>query len=436
MADSVSVGGPGPVIVDPPGASSSIMTPSGASGHSLRIAIDGIASQSFPGAVEGDALESIAKLFDEVAVRVDTDASQMELDMLGAAQQHIEEGADFTIQGQAVAGIPGSTPFERAQQLMHSCLDTLYGPAANTLNVVVRTGLIVTFTAAVRAVVAHYLNEGLKSNNVSDIHRSLATLGAITVGAGLNVMGLAREYLNHSDNLQTRMGRLGMLALTLGSGLAVGLQGGLASMTASTVSTTVYSLLRDMASCFFPLHSNVQTYTPAATAVSAGIYGVFTGMLEYLVPYLPGGGENRDSGQFEAFGELIGILPTVFAAAEDDLVLSALSYRAAPPEGDPGLSMRAGFHWPSFDELFNAATTAAALRTGAIHTINLTLAAVIAGIADDDGPHVQSQLIGTSVIAVMIAVIYGPFVAGTMSSPHTSDEAVFISHRHYINEMD
>ena len=263
---------------------------------------------------------------------------QTEIDMTHLTHVYLDSG-------QMPSGIALPTPsntaptrIERAVALLESCQAALSGPADNLAAVGGRTGVIVAMSVALRETIAYYVQQALDSNDVSEANRAWATAGVFMVGPCLNLLGLVREEWQGSANLRSRLGRLSMLGLTLGTGIAVGLQGGLARMTTSTVSTTLYALMRDVMNTFFPLNSNVTEFNLLPTAAAAGLTGVFGGMLEWLAPYLPGSGQTGSGGaaqglDYDLFGTLLHSLTTVCGAIQDDLTLLGLNFHGTAPPG-------------------------------------------------------------------------------------------------------
>lgn len=399
----------------------------------LARAIDVVQGTTFAGAPDPVSMRGVARVWVDAGDRVHADGGQSEVAIQMQALEYIGEGGATCIDGLPESDASPPSALGRAQQLVERCQQALSSPAANLLSVTARTGLIVTLSVALRETITYYVQQGLDNHAVSEANRSYATAGVVALGASLNLIGLAREHLNGSENLQTRLGRLGMLGLTLASGLAAGLQGGLGAMTASTVGTTVYSLVRDVANTFFPLQHNVSEFNALPTAAAAGFFGLFGGMLEYLAPYLPSGGE---LGAGFSLDMLWNSLSTALNAVQDDATLLALNYHAAPPLADSGFRVRTQLHLPSIDDVIAAVTTVAPLRMGAIHSINFAVAAVLSATSDGNEPHPQAHLIGTSMVAVMLAVIYGPFVAGTLSTPVSSDPVRLSENRATIESID
>ena len=347
---------------------------------------------------------------------------------VGAGQlelNHCQDAEDYLSHGgcpPTIVDMPSmaeATRVDRAIALLHACQESLRGPLSNLLTVTARTGLIVTMTVALRETIAYYVQQALDTHNPDEATRLWATAGVFMVGPCLNLLGLLRDEYQGSANLNTRIGRLCMFGLTLGAGLAVALQGRLASKLSGVLSVAVYSVLRDVANTFFPLSNNVEAYQVLPNLGAAGAYGVVGGALEWLAPYLPSantGASGAAAGLgYSVFATLFRSLPTVISAIQDDLTLPSVNLPAGAP-----LVLSVTPRWPSASEVATAFTTAVSLRMCAINVINFLVdwgLGVYAGSRDEGDTDDYSRLLGVALVILTYALIFLPFVHGTLRTP-------------------
>lgn len=374
---------------------------------------------AYAGATDATAISDTMNVF-LGALRSEFDrGGQTVVDMQTQVLDYIEEGRPLAIDG--FPGPDASIPTQpsRAQWVMDRCMDalnTIAGPAASALSIAARTGLVTAFSVAAGQAISYYLQQALEAdeggNSQPTADNSYVTVGFVALAASWNLMGLVREHLNGTGNLQTCLGRVGMLGLTSASGIALHLQGNLGPLAGPTVHATMYSLIRDVANSFFPLNDNVDEINVVPTAAAAGIFGLVGGMIEYVAGYLPSGDFSLDV--------LWKSLFTAFNAVQDDVTLLALNYHAAPPMADTGFKVRVQPSIASFADALTAVEKAG-VRAGAIQAINFVVASVLQMAADGDEPHPQSHLIAAAAVAVMLPIIYGPFVASTLKTPVSSE---------------
>lgn len=313
--------------------------------------------------------------------------------------------------------MPATGVLQRALAVMQAC-EAQMGSFAR---IACRTGLIVGLTVAIRETVAYYVQQALDAPSSDDATGQWACAGVFLIGPVLGLLGLVREERNGSANFQSRMGRLCMLGLALGTGIAVLLQGGARSLLPGTVATTVYAMLRDVTNQFVRISDNVQSYSLKGTTVAGVSYGMFGGLFEALAAVMPSAGSTGATGaaqglQYDLFRTLLGTLPTVGSAILDDHHLRVCNVGNNAP-GERTLGARIEFFSATVADVVGALTTGCALRTQAIHAINAAVSIVLYRMAEAeyDGPY--QNCIVNGVVGAMMFIIYLPFVFGTLAAP-------------------
>lgn len=343
---------------------------------------------------------------------------QVEVDLESVVTDYLETGTG--IKGLPRLVPPALTRMERAKALLQECQAALAGPAANLLAVGGRTGVIVAMSVILRDIARHYAQEALASDP-ADSNKAWAAMGVFLVGPCLNILGLAREEWQGSANLRSRLGRTAMLGLSVGLGISMLLQGGFARQLGDVAGATFYSVIRDITSAFFLLPSNVEDFNLLSTTAAAGLFAGFGGLLEAGVLALRTVPGNLTPGLgFDVFGCAVNASAAAALAVFDDLVLGGLNYQ--PPADAPDQSFTVGVdpRLASADQLVAAATTGLSLRSSALNVINFAVAMALMAAAEEGGDQPQNHLLTTGVVALMLMVIYLPFVYGTLSSPRAA----------------
>lgn len=342
---------------------------------------------------------------------------QAQQDLAAAVESFIHDpGHAEPPAGLGLQPMPAASMQQRAMAVLRACearLETFVGIAC-------RTGLIVALTVAIRETVAYHVQRAVDAASTDEATAQWACAGVFLVGPILGLLGLVREERNGSANFQSRMGRLCMLGLALGTGIAVLLQGGARSLLPGTVATTVYAMLRDVTNQFVRINDNVQAYSLKGTTAAGVSYGMFGGLFEALSAVMPSAGSTGATGaaqglQYDLFRTLMSTLPTVGSAILDDHHLRVCNVGNNAP-GERTLGARIEFFNATVADVVGALTTGCALRTQAIHAINAAVSIVLYHMAEAeyDGPY--QNCIVNGVVGAMMFIIYLPFVFGTLAA--------------------
>jgi hypothetical protein len=316
---------------------------------------------------------------------------------------------------------PAPDRFKRSIDLIQSCLHALKGPACAAG----RTAVIVLLTLAIREAVTYCVTQALNSNDVSEANRAWATAGVMLASACMNMLGALREECMGCANTRSRLGRAAMLGLCAAAGLALALYGDVPGMLPSATGTLVYSMVRDVTNAFFPINTNVQDYSVLPTAAAAGLYGAMGVLFDTLAAQVPPIQSDLGYGLFNHWRDALpGMVAIMSYSVLDDLILPLLNHGPWQATERPPLEIDVSRRWASVSDMARAVTTNAALRASAINVINalygVTLAQLTTQADENAEVSIYQQVIGGTVLAASFAMIYLPFVFGTLASPRAA----------------
>ncbi|MGE8152696.1 hypothetical protein ACQKP5_15790 [Pseudomonas vancouverensis] len=305
-------------------------------------------------------------------------------------------------------------------------LEKAKGPASNLLNVTARTGLIVTLTTVLRQLVAYYVEKAIREGDSSDASRAWAVAAITMIGPAMSLMGAIRDECAGTATLQTRLGRVCMASITMGAFIAAQLTGATSTLLSTVIGTNVYTLARDVANAFFPLHDNAGAATALPTAVTTAAYGTVQFALEHLNALMPLSGAGRYAAElgYNLGADVIaGALNGLGAAVDDAVFILCRSWSLLSPSAGLGpartdpeslqrdvLEVRAGARLPSRAQLANALFNVNASRTSAFQALNHSLgaAATLLALTDlDEGTQGHLVVVG---LAMVLMLIYFPFI--------------------------
>lgn len=319
-------------------------------------------------------------------------------------------------------------------------LESARGPGLNLLNVTARTGLVVALTTVLRQIVGYYVEQAIREGDSPEASRAWEVAAIAMIGPALSLMGAIRDECAGTANLQTRLGRVCMASITMGSLIAAHLTGASSSMLSTAINTTVYTFARDLCNAFFPLNDNAGAVTAQATGVSMAAFGTVQYLLEQLAPLMPLSGPGRAAagvglslgadaiaGALNAFGAVIDDF--VFILCRDWPLLSpsvGLGAVSVDPESlqQRVLEVRTEARVPTAQQLGNAMFNNAASRTSAFMGLVLTLGAVAVELSLTElGENTQAQLLNIG-LGIMMMLIYFPFIwSCSQSAPEAKPAA-------------
>ncbi len=146
---------------------------------------------------------------------------------------------------------------------------------ANAVGVGVRTGMIVGVVTTMRQLVGFTIEKAYQQEAVTMPPRVAAGVAAMLIGPGLNIAGFIRDECNHTATNSSRLARVAMLALSAGGLVATAaanppqVLGGMMGVFGPQVLT--YTMARDLAQLFFPMHDNAGV-NALGTAAATGLY--------------------------------------------------------------------------------------------------------------------------------------------------------------------
>ena len=303
-------------------------------------------------------------------------------------------------------------------------LDSARGPGLNLLNVTARTGLVVALTTVLRQIVGYYVEQAIREGDSPEASRAWAVAAITMIGPALSLMGAIRDECAGTANLQTRLGRVCMASITMGSLIAAHLTGASNSMLSTAINTTVYTFARDLCNAFFPLNDNAAAVNDKATAVSMAAFGTVQYLLEQLAPLMPPSGPGRAAAGigWSLGADVIAGTVNAFGAVVDDFVfILCRSWPLLSPSVGLGsvdvesleqrvLEVRTEARVPTAQQLGNAMFNNAASRTSAFMGIVLALGAAAVELSLTDlGENTQAQLLNIA-LGIMMMLIYFPFI--------------------------
>ncbi|MGH8350868.1 MAG: hypothetical protein ACRES5_30535 [Pseudomonas sp.] len=305
-------------------------------------------------------------------------------------------------------------------------LESARGPGLNLLNVTARTGLVVTLTTVLRQLVGFYVEQAIREGDSPEASRAWEVAAITMIGPALSLMGAIRDERAGTASRQSRLGRVCMASILMGSLIAAHLTGASNAMIPTAVNTTVYTLARDLANAFFPLQDNAGAASAGATGVTTVAFGTVQFLLAELGALMPLSGPGRYSAElgYSLGADVIqGVLNATGAVIDDFIFILCRSWPLLSPSAgldsapsDPEslqqsvLQVRAGARLPSREQLADALLNVGASRTSAFHAINLAVAAAAVELAFSDmGEDAQGHVLNVCLMA-MLMLIYFPFI--------------------------
>jgi hypothetical protein len=305
-------------------------------------------------------------------------------------------------------------------------LESARGPGLNLLNVAARTGLVVALTTVLRQIVGYYVERAIREGDSPEASRAWEVAAITMIGPALSLMGAIRDEHTGTANLQTRLGRVCMASITMGSLIAAHLTGASSSMLSTAVNTTVYTFARDLCNAFFPLNDNAGAVTAQATGVSMLAFGAVQYVLEHLAPLMPASGPGRaaaDLGWSLGADAIAGAVNALGAVIDDVVFILCRSWSLLSPSVgleaasvDPeslrqhALEVRTEARVPTAQQLRNAMFNNAASRTSAFMGLVLALGAATVELSLTElGENTQVQLVNAA-LGMMMMLIYFPFI--------------------------
>lgn len=305
-------------------------------------------------------------------------------------------------------------------------LESARGPGLNLLNVAARTGLVVTLTTVLRQIVGFYVEKAIREGDSPEASRAWEVAAITMIGPAMSLMGAIRDECAGTANLQTRLGRMFMASITMGSLIAAHLTDKSGSMLSTVINTTVYTYARDLCNAFFPLNDNGGPVTAQATAVSMAAFGTVQYLLEQLGALMPLSGPARAAagvGWSLGADVIAGALNAVGAVMDDAIFILCcncswlsssvgLGSVSVDPESlhQRVLEVRTEARVPTAQQLGNALFNNGASRTSAFMGLVLALGAISVELSLTElGENAQAQILNIG-LGVMMMLIYFPFI--------------------------
>jgi hypothetical protein len=335
------------------------------------------------------------------------------------------------------------SPQSRARTILGAGLQLLEKarePGLNLLNITARTGLIVTLTTVLRQVIGYYVEQAIREGDSPQASQAWNVAAVTMIGPAMSLLGALRDEGAGTANLQTRLGRVCMASITMGSLIAAHLTGASGSMLSTAINTTVYTFARDLCNAFFPLNDNAGPVTAQATGVSMAAFGTVQYLLEQLGALMPLSGPGRAAaglGWNLGVDVVAGALNSVGAVMDDFVFVLCRSWPLLSPQVGLGpvsvdpeslqqrvLEVRAGVRVPTAQQLGNALFNNGAARTSAFMAIVLAVGAAATELSLTDlGENSQVQLVNV-VLGIMMMLIYFPFILScSQSTPEAKPAA-------------
>ena len=339
-------------------------------------------------------------------------------------------GEDFVVQlGELNVSDTEQTPISRMRSVIDAgvwLLEKANEHGSNVANVAVRTGPIVILTSVLRDYVAFHVEKAISEGDSPEAVRNMIMSALAMIGPGLILFGAVRDEVAATANLKTRLGRVLMFAIFVGSFIAAQLTGASSSLLTAQARVCIYTLIRDFLNAFFPLNDNIGAPSSKAVTLSMAGYGVVQFLLAELAALMPLNGAARHAAglDFNFFADLLHSVTNGLGAVVDDYLLPlckhwfpiadavGLDCRSPDPESlhRTVLEVRAGLRLPTSQQLGNALFSASAARTTAFTSIICAVFAAAFHLADSEfGENAQARVLNV-VLAGMLMLIYFPFI--------------------------
>lgn len=307
-------------------------------------------------------------------------------------------------------------------------LEKARDPALNLLNVAGRTGLIVALTTVLREIVGYCVEKALSEGDSPQASQEWAVVAITMIGPALTLIGAIRNERGGMASVQSRLGRLCMVSITMGSLIAAHLTGASKNLLPTVLGGTVYTLARGLANVFIPLQDNAGPPTVLATGVTTGAYGAVQFLLAELDRLAPLSGPARaaaDLGYSMGANAIRGVLNGFGIVVDDFISILCKSWNVLSPSpgldsvfSDPEslqqmvLQVRAGVQVPTRTELADALLNVGALRLSAGHAISLVMSMVASLLIESEVGEDNQGHILSGCLAMMLMIIYFPLVFG------------------------
>ncbi|MEZ1316886.1 hypothetical protein QIW53_12745 [Pseudomonas fluorescens] len=307
-------------------------------------------------------------------------------------------------------------------------LESARGPGLNLLNIAGRTGLVVALATVVRQAVSYYVEQALREGDSTSAGRAWVAVALTLVDLGLLIGGAVRNEVNGTANAASRLARVSMSAIMLGSLIAGHLTGASQRVLPAMIGGSIYTLARSVPTLFLSLQSNAGAPNAANTGATTVGNGVAQFLLAELGQVLPLSGAARAAQGlgYSVGADLVGGMLNGAGMVLDDMIsIFCRSCQLLSP--DPGrdsvfsdpqalqhevLQVRAGLQRPTRSDLADTALGFGTFSLSAGHSITLVLGAVAslldsAEVGEGYQPHIVAGC-----VALMVMIFYFPFVFG------------------------
>lgn len=336
-----------------------------------------------------------------------------------------------------IAGLHAADPEQTRESRMRTMLEAgmdwlegAKGPGLNLLNVAGRTGLIVALTVVLRQIVAYNVEQALREGDSPEAARAWAVVAISMIGPALTLAGAIRNECDGTASPASRLGRVCMASITMGSLIAAHLTGASERLLPAVVGGSIYTLARGLANVFIPLHDNANPATAATTGVATAAYGAAQFLLAELGQLAPLSGPARAAAElgYSMGADAIQGLLNGFGVVVDDIVgIVCKSWHVLSPtptqdsplfdlEALPEkiLEVRAGVQRPTRTQLADALLNVGAMRLSVGHSFALVMGAVATLLSNSEIEEGYQGHVMSGCLALMAMIIYFPLVFGSV----------------------
>jgi hypothetical protein len=207
----------------------------------------------------------------------------------------------------------------------------------NVALVSLRNGLIVGMSTVLRQLVGFEIERALYLHEQPYQSRELLAIAAMLLGPALNLAGALRDECVRSATLASRLSRVVLFALSIGSIFLVSQVGKPSllgsGMAAIALQTNVYTLVRDLLQLLFPLQHNVVISAGGTVAGTATYSMAQFFAAEAMETFAPGSGPGRVRSAASALEDVVARTESsVLAWFAAKLQTDANDYPALPRE--------------------------------------------------------------------------------------------------------
>jgi hypothetical protein len=307
-------------------------------------------------------------------------------------------------------------------------LESARGPGLNLLHIAGRTGLAVALATAVRQAVSYHVELALREGDSTPAGRAWVAVALTLVDLGLLIGGAIRNEVNGTANVPSRLARVSMAAVLLGSLIAGHLTGASQRVLPAMIGGSIYTLARSLPNLFLSLQSNAGAPNAANTGATTVVNGAAQFLLAELGQVLPLSGAARAAQGlgYNVGADLVeGMLNGAGMVLDDMISIFCRSCQLLSP--DPGrdsvfsdpqavqhevLQVRAGLQRPTRSELADTTFDFGTFSLSAGHSFALVLGAVATLLDSAEvGEGYQAHIIA-GCVALMGMIFYFPFVFG------------------------